>query len=122
MRFLIMSKSNEYFEAGNLPSPELMRRMGEFLREAAASGVLLQADGLLPSAYGARIQAHGGEVSITDGPFPEAKEVVGGFAFIEARSLAEAKEWGRRFAIAHDGECDVEIRQVTGAGGPGDAS
>ncbi|GAA3215491.1 YciI family protein [Dactylosporangium siamense] len=122
MRFLIMSKSNDHFEAGGLPGPALMRRMGEFLREASAAGVLLQADGLLPSSYGARISAHDGRISVTDGPFAEAKEIVGGFAFIDARSLAEAREWGRRFAVAHDGECEVEVRQVTGPGGPGDAT
>jgi hypothetical protein len=122
MRFLMMSKTNESYEAGNPPSPELFRKMGEFMQEAAASGVLLQADGLLPSSSGARISAHAGVISVTDGPFAEAKELVGGLAFIEARDLAEAKEWGRRFALVHDGECEVEIRQVAGPGGPGDAS
>jgi hypothetical protein len=122
MRFLIMSKTNEYFEAGNPPSSELIARMGQFMQEAAASGVLLQADGLLPSSSGARISAHDGEISVTDGPFAEAKELIGGLAFIEARDLAEAKEWGRRFALVHDGECEVEIRQVAGPSGPGDFS
>jgi hypothetical protein len=121
MRFLMMSKTNDYFEAGNPPSPELFERMGVFMQEAAASGVLLQADGLLPSSFGARVSAQDGEISVTDGPFAEAKELVGGLAFIEARDLAEAKEWGRRFALVHDGECEVEIRQVAGPGGPGDA-
>lgn len=122
MRFLMMSKTNEHLEAGNAPSPELFRKMGEFMHEAAASGVLLQADGLLPSSRGARISARAGVISVTDGPFTEAKELVGGLAFIEARDLAEAKEWGRRFALVHDGECEVEIRQVAGPGGVGDAS
>jgi hypothetical protein len=120
MRFLMMSKTNEYFEAGNPPSAELVERMGRFMQEAAASGVLLQADGLLPSSRGARVSAHEAVVSITDGPFTEAKELVGGLAFIEARDLAEAKEWARRFALVHDGECAVEIRQVAEPGGPGD--
>ncbi|MBL7497908.1 transcriptional regulator [Frankia sp. CNm7] len=119
MRFLMMSKTNEDFEAGNPPSPELFARMGEFMAEAAAAGVLLQADGLLPSSAGARITAQDGEISVTDGPFAEAKELVGGIAFIEARDLAEAKEWGRRFAVVHDGGCEVEIRQVAAPGGPG---
>lgn len=112
MRFVIMNKSNDHYEAGNPPSPELVTRMGEFLGEAAASGVLLQADGLMPSSKGARIQVHGHAVSITDGPFAEANELIGGLAFIEVRSLAEAKEWGRRLAVVH-GNCQVEIRQVS---------
>ena len=122
MRFVIMSKTNEHFEAGNPPSPELMARMATFMQEAAASGALLHAEGLHPSSAGARISAHGGVISVTDGPFADAKELVGGLAFIEARNLAEAVEWGRRFVEAHDGECEVEIRQVTGPTGPGDYS
>ncbi len=122
MRFLMMSKTNAHFEAGDPPSTELLERMGAFMKETAASGVLLQADGLLPSSFGARVSARGGQINVTDGPFAEAKEIVGGFAFIEARNLDEAKEWGRRFATIHDGECEVEIRQVAGPGGPGDAS
>lgn len=119
MRYLMMSKTNEFFEAGNPPSPELFQRMGEFMRDAAAAGVLLQTDGLMPSSFGTRMSAHGGEVTVTDGPFAEAKELVGGLAFIEVRDLDEAKEWGRRFLQAHEGEVDIEIRQVTGPEGPG---
>jgi hypothetical protein len=122
MRFVIMSKTNEHFEAGNPPSPELMARMATFMQEAAAAGALLHAEGLHPSSAGARISAHDGDISVTDGPFADAKELVGGLAFIEARNLAEAVEWGRRFVEAHDGECEVEIRQVTGPTGPGDHS
>ncbi len=121
MRFLMMSKTNEYFEAGNPPGPELFERMGRFVQEATAAGVLLQSDGLLPSSAGARVTAHEGEITVTDGPFTEAKELVGGLAFVEARDLAEAKEWGRRFALVHQGECSVEIRQVAGPGAPPDA-
>jgi hypothetical protein len=117
MRFLMMSTTNEYYEAGNPPSPELSARMGAFIAETAAAGVLLQAEGLLPSSAGARVSARHGEVSVTDGPFAEAKEVVGGLAFIEARSLAEAVVWAKKFAAVHDGEVDVEVRQVSGPGG-----
>lgn len=119
MRYLMMSKTNEYFEAGHPPSPELFQRMGEFMRDAAAAGVLLQADGLLPSSFGARMSVHDGEVTVTDGPFAEAKELIGGIAFIEVRDLDEAKEWGRRFVQVHQGEVEIEIRQVSGPEGPG---
>jgi len=114
MRFLMMSKSNDYFEAGNPPSPELSARMGAFIQETAAAGVLLQAEGLLPSSAGATISTRDGALTVTDGPFAEAKEVVGGFAIIEARSLAEAVVWAKRFAAVHDGEVEVEVRQVSG--------
>lgn len=117
MRFLMMSKSDEYFEAGNPPSPELSARMGAFMQETSAAGVLLQAEGLLPSSAGARVCARDGEVTVTDGPFAEAKEVVGGLAFIEARSLDEAVVWARKFAAVHGGETEVEVRQVSDPGG-----
>lgn len=122
MRFLMMSKSNDHFEAGNPPSPELSARMGAFIQETAAAGVLLQAEGLLPSSAGAKVSVRDGAVSVTDGPFAEAKEVVGGFAIIEARSLDEAIDWGRRFAAVHDGEVEVEVRQISGGAGDGGGS
>ena len=118
MRFLMMSKSNEYFKAGNPPSPELSARMGAFMQETAAAGVLLQAEGLLPSSAGARVSSHGADVTVTDGPFAEAKELVGGFAIIEARSLVEAVFWAKKFAVVHGGDAEVEVRQVSdGRGG-----
>jgi hypothetical protein len=112
MRFLSIYKT---VERSTPPSPEEMATMGAFVEEAIASGAVLATEGCLPTAAGARIRRDGDTVTVTDGPFTEAKEVIGGFALLQADSLEEAIEMGRRFiAVAGDGEC--EIRQLYEAG------
>jgi hypothetical protein len=108
MRFLSIYKS---VETGVPPSPEHMEKMGRLIAEMTQKGVLLGTEGCLPTALGARVRQSKGSVSVTDGPFTESKEVVGGFAILRAASKAEAIELARTFmAIAGDGEC--EIRQL----------
>jgi hypothetical protein len=112
MRFLSIYKT---VERGTPPSPEEMETMGAFVAESMASGAVLATEGCLPTSMGARIRRAGDAVTVTDGPFAEAKEVIGGFAILQADSLDEAIEMGRRFiAVAGDGEC--EIRQLYEAG------
>jgi len=83
------------------PSPALMAEIGRLSQEMAQKGVLLEAGGLAPSAQGARIRLSGATLTVTDGPFAEAKELVGGYAVLKAGSKAEAIEHGRRFVQAH---------------------
>ncbi|HYR07702.1 MAG TPA: YciI family protein [Longimicrobium sp.] len=105
MRFLSIYKC---VETNAPPSPEEMAEMGAFVEEAMASGAVLATEGCLPTSAGARIRRAGDSVTVTDGPFAEAKEVIGGFAIIQADSLEEAIEMGRRFiAVAGDGECEI---------------
>ncbi len=93
------------------PSPEEMVRMGKLIEEGMKSGFLLATEGCLPSALGARVRQANGKVTVTDGPFTESKEVVGGFAILKASSKAEAIELAKQFMqVAGDGEC--EIRQL----------
>jgi hypothetical protein len=93
------------------PSPEEMERMGKLIEEGMKAGYLLSVEGCLPSAAGARIRLSNGSISVTDGPFTEAKEVVGGLAVLEAGSKAEAIELVKQFLrTAGDGEC--ELRQL----------
>ena len=113
MRFMMINKTNEHFEAGNPPSPELLARMGAFMEETAKSGVLLQAEGLMPSVAGARVSVRNGSTTVIDGPFAEAKELIGGFAVIQARSREEAVQWAFRFAAVHGDDVVVEIRQLS---------
>ena len=111
MRFLGLLKADESSEAGELPSPELMARMGAFMEEVTKAGVLLATDGLHPSSKGARVKVEHGQVTVTDGPFTESKELVASYAVLEVKSKAEAVEWTRRFLAAlGGGEC--EIRQI----------
>ncbi|HEY2013515.1 MAG TPA: YciI family protein [Bryobacteraceae bacterium] len=109
MRFLCVYKPNK--PEGALPTEEDFAEMGKFIEESFQSGVLLATEGCLPSAKGARIRLSGGEFTVTDGPFTEAKELIGGFALIRTDSKPEAIEFTKRFLkIAGDGE--TEIRQV----------
>jgi len=113
MRFMMIYKPANFkdSEAGVPPSPEHMAEMGKLIGELAQSGVLLATDGLQSSAKGARVKQSQGQVTVTDGPFTEAKELIGGFAIFKLGSKAEAVELTRRFLkIAGDGE--VEIRQM----------
>jgi hypothetical protein len=108
MRFLSIYKSAE---TGAPPSAEEMERMGRLVEEGMKAGYLLAVEGCLPSALGARVRLSGGKVSVTDGPFAEAKEVVGGLAILQAGSKEEAVELVKQFLqVAGDGEC--ELRQL----------
>jgi len=93
------------------PSPEEMARMGKLVEDGMKSGFLLATEGCLPSALGARVRLANGRLTVTDGPFTESKEVVGGLAILKANSKAEAIELVKEFLkFAGDGEC--EIRQL----------
>jgi hypothetical protein len=95
------------------PSLELVEAMNRFNEELSRAGVLLALDGLLPPAAGARVRFAGGQApAVTDGPFAEAKEVIGGFWIIRAGSLDEAVGWATRAPLAHDGT--IEVRQIAG--------
>jgi hypothetical protein len=118
VKFLSIYKS---VETGVPPSPEEMDAMGKLIEEGMKTGYLLAVEGCLPTALGARVRLSNGNITVTDGPFTETKEVIGGFALLQAESKAEAIELARRFIrVAGDGEC--EIRQVfeapTGAPAP----
>jgi hypothetical protein len=110
MRFLCIYKAAE----GGPPSQQLVNDMGKLIAEMTAAGVLLSTEGCLPSAKGARVRRTNGKITVTDGPFTESKEVIGGFALINVNSKEEAIRWTKRFLeVAGDGES--EIRQVNEA-------
>lgn len=109
MRFLCLYKPAT--PEGAPPTQREVTEMGKFIEESMKSGVLLATEGCLPSAKGARVRLSAGKFTVTDGPFTEVKELVGGFALIQANSKEEAIEITRQFlTVAGDGE--TEIRQV----------
>lgn len=111
MRFLVMVKPPAAaYEAGMMPSPELVANMGAFNAELAKAGALLAAEGLHPSSRGARITFAAGKPTVTDGPFAEAKELIGGFWIIQVKSKDEAIEWMRRCPF--EGNEEIELRQI----------
>jgi len=90
------------------PSPELMADMGKFVEEATQAGVLIATGGLAPLDQATRIKYADGEFTVNDGPFTEAKELVGGWALMEVRDKAEAIEWTKRFLrLAGPGESTI---------------
>jgi hypothetical protein len=108
MKFLSIYKTAE---TGAPPTQEDMDKMGKLIEEGMKAGYLLGVEGCLPSATGARVRLSNGKVTVTDGPFTESKEIVGGFALLQANSKKEAIELVRQFLqVAGDGEC--ELRQV----------
>jgi hypothetical protein len=106
MKFLSMIRVNE--NGGQAPSERLMREMGKLMEEMTRSGKLVSTAGLKPTAEGVRMRWNRGKLSRTDGPFVETKEVIGGFAVLEAESMAEAMELTKRFLEVHGDEWNVE--------------
>jgi hypothetical protein len=109
MRFMMLVKADDDSEAGVLPSEELLAKMGQYNEELVKAGVLLAGEGLQPSAKGARVRFSGGQRTVTDGPFTEAKELIAGFWLIQVKSKEEAIEWAKRVPFA---EGEIELRQV----------
>jgi hypothetical protein len=88
-------------EAGRPPDPRLMAAIGESAEKLTKSGVMVATGGLLPSSMGSRVRVANGKVTITDGPFTEAKEILGGFAIVDVKSKEEAIEMSRQFFQLH---------------------
>ena len=112
MRFMAIIKANQDSEAGVMPSAQLMDDMMAFNEQMVKAGVLLTAEGLLPSSKGARVGFSGTKRTVTDGPFAETKELIAGFWILQVKSKEEAIEWIKRCPNTDGGESEIEIRQV----------
>lgn len=113
MRFMVIVKADKNSEAGILPTEETKKTfaaMGKFNEELVKAGVMLAGEGLQPSSKGKRVRFSGQQRTVIDGPFPETKELIGGFWLWQVRSMEEAVEWLKRAPF--DGGTEVEIRQV----------
>ena len=114
MRFMVIIKANKNSEAGAPLKWELIEPMIKFNEEMVKAGVMLAAEGLQPSSRGARIRFDHGKRTVTDGPFAETKELVGGFWILQVKSKEEAIEWMKRCPapFGDDEVTEIEIRQV----------
>jgi hypothetical protein len=112
MRFMMLVIPKGYHKAapGTVPDAKLVETMTKYNQELTKAGALLALDGLHPPSMGARVSFSGAKPKVTDGPFAEAKEVLGGYWMIQVKSKAEAIEWAKR-APMPDGDV-IEIRQV----------
>ncbi len=122
MQFLMLIKmaNDDDYEAGKPVPAELEAAMGEIMAEWSAAGAMVTAAGLRPTSQGARLRLDQGKVTQVDGPFTEAKEVIGGFFILEAKDKAAAVEMTRRFVETHgqvlgrDFQLECEVRQLDG--------
>lgn len=112
MQFLSIIRLNE--NSTQQPDERLMNDMGKLMEEMTKAGILVDTAGLKPTAEGVRVKLSRGKITQTDGPFTEAREVIGGYAILEAPSMDEAIHASRRFLEVHgDGwEIDCEVRQM----------
>jgi hypothetical protein len=110
MRVMVIVKANPESEAGALPTPEYIARMGAYNDELIAAGVMLDGGGLQASAKGARVRLLRGQAVVTDGPFAETKELIGGYWIWQVKSLQDAIDWARKAPTEGDRPFDLEIR------------
>ena len=114
MRFMIIVKATPDSEAGVTPEEPLLTAMADYHEQLAKAGVLLDGNGLHPSARGWRIRYSGGQRQVVDGPFSETKELIAGYTLIQVRSREEALEWTRRFPapMGEQKDAEIEVRQL----------
>jgi len=113
MRVMVMVKATKESEAGVIPPAEAFAAMQQYNEELVKAGILLAAEGLAPSAQGARVKFSGGRRSVTDGPFAETKELIAGFSILQVDSMEQAIELVKRIPdVFAGGETEVEIRRL----------
>src|ERR1700719_4376769 len=115
MRVMVIVKADKNSEAGIQPTKETRESfaaMGRFNEELVRADVMLAGEGLQPSSKGKRVKFSGQKRTVTDGPFTEAKELIAGFWLWQVKSMEEAVGWGKRRPNPHEGESEIEIRQV----------
>ena len=114
MRYLSMIRIDE--NTGQVPSEQLMTDMGKLIEELTQAGSLIRTAGLRPTSEGMRVRLRRGKLTTIDGPFTETKDVIGGYAILEAPSMEEAVALTKRFLEVHGDEWDIEceVRQLDG--------
>ena len=114
MRFLMLVRASKHSETGQLPDAEVVAAVMKYGEELREAGVLLDVAALYPTTEGTRIRISGGKGIVTDGPFAETKEAIGGFWLINVNSKAEAIEWAKRapHSCATGEEWSIELRQL----------
>ncbi len=121
MRVMVIVKATKNSEAGVMPDEELIAAMGKYNEELVKAGIMLDGDGLQPSAKGKRVRFSGSQRTVIDGPFAETKELIAGYWIWQLDSLEEAIEWAKRCPNPMRGEAELEIRPIFEADDFGEA-
>lgn len=111
MRYMMMHKADAASEAGVPPTQELIDKMGALMQEMGDAGILIAGEGLHGSSSGKRLNFVNGQLTVTDGPFTETKELIAGFVILEVESIDETVEWAKKFADCV-GDVEIDIRRV----------
>lgn len=117
VRYIGLVKADRNTEAAVMPDEKFLSEMGAFMEEGIKAGVYLSGEGLQPSSKGARVRFSGAQRLVTDGPFTETKELIGGYAILQFTSPAEALQWTKRFVQVDapgrlNGECECDVRPL----------
>lgn len=112
MRVMVMVKATKGSEAGEMPSEQLLREMGEYNEQLVKAGIMTAGDGLHPSSKGKRVRFSGKDRTVIDGPFTETKELLAGFWLWNVKSMDEAVEWVRKCPNPMNEESEIEIRPL----------
>jgi hypothetical protein len=116
MRFLCLYRPGTP-ESDKPPTQEEMANMGKLIEDMAKAGVLLATEGCLPSSKGMRVTIESGKFTVTDGPFPETKELIAGFCMLQVKTKAEAVEWTKRFLnLVGVGQSEIRMLHEMPAG------
>lgn len=110
MKVMVFGKASKDTEAGALPSPQMWEAMEKYQDELVKAGIVLAAEGLMPSSTGVRVRCSGTDRIVLDGPFAETKELIAGYMIWEVKSMEEAVAWVKRYPMADGSE--VEIRPI----------
>lgn len=112
MKVMVIVKASKSSEAGEMPTEELLRDMGNFNEELSRAGILLAGEGLQPSSKGYRVRFSGKNRTVVDGPFAETKELIAGYWIWKVNSMEEAIEWVKRCPNPHMDDSEIEIRKI----------
>ena len=110
MRVMVIVKANKESEAGQMPSEQLLREMGNYNEQLVNAGIMLAGEGLHPTSKGKRVRFSGANRTVIDGPFAETKELVAGYWIWKVKSIDEAVDWLKRAPF--DGGTELEIRPI----------
>ena len=112
MKVMVISKASQASEAGDMGSPEMFAAMDKFIEELINAGIMLDGTGLTPTSRGARVRFSGSNRTVTDGPFPETKELIAGFWVWKVSSLQEAIDWVKKCPNPMMEDSELEIRPL----------